>query len=139
MGEDEHRAGEQQATVEVSLESDADGYGERDDESPDRNVSQGQGDDETKRGVSQRAVDAHSPDHHHVADDRGHGDHHLHHDVEGFGRRQTRSHGHGCRMGARSAEKQPKRVEGVPCLSLWVPAETPRLRLRMVFLCPTER
>ncbi|KAG7238344.1 hypothetical protein INR49_031060 [Caranx melampygus] len=82
--------GDQQAAVEVRLESDADGYGERDDKSPDRNVSQGQGDDETKRGVSQRPVDTNSPDHHHVPDDRGHGDHHLHPDVEGFRGRQTR-------------------------------------------------
>lgn len=96
MREDEHRAGDQQAAVEVRLESDAYGYSERDDESPDCNVSQGQGDDKTKRGVSQRAVDTHSPDHHHVADDRGQGDHHLHPDVEGFGGGQSRSHDHGC-------------------------------------------
>lgn len=92
MREDEHGAGDQQAAVEVRLESDADGDGERDDEGADRNVSQGQRDDEAEGGVPQRAVDAHGPHHHHVADDRGHGDHHLHADVQGFGGRHARSH-----------------------------------------------
>lgn len=96
MRKDEDGAGDQQATVEVSLESDADGYGERNDESPDRNVSQGQGDDEAEGGVSQRAVDTHSPDHHHVPDDRRHGDHRLHPDVEGFRLGQSRSHVRRC-------------------------------------------
>lgn len=99
LRQDEHRACDQQAGVEVRLEPDADGDGERDDESPDRNVSQGQGDDEAERGVSERAVNAHSPDHHHVPDDGGHGDHHLHADVESLGGGQSRSHDHhGCWM-----------------------------------------
>lgn len=138
LREDEHRAGDQQAAVEVRLEPDADGDGERDDESADCNVSQGQGDDETKRGVSQRPVDAHSPDHHHVPDDRRHGDHHLHPDVEGFRLRQTRSHDRGCWMSARSAEMQPKRVEGVPCWSFWARTETPRLRLHVLYPMDVE-
>ena len=138
LSEDEHRAGDQQAAVKVRLESDADGYGEGNDERPDRNVSQGQGDDETKRGVSQRAVNTHSPDHHHVPDDRRHGDHHLHPDVEGFRGRQTRSHVQGCWRSARSAEKTaPQHVEGVPCWSLLAPTETARLGVRM-FYVPTE-
>lgn len=128
MREDEHCAGAQQATVGVRLESDADGYGERNDESPDRNVSQGQGDDETKRGVPQRPVNAHSPDHHHVADDRGHGDHHLHPDVEGLIGRQTRSHDRAGGTSVRCAEmeEQARLVGGVPCWSL-VPTDRPRL------------
>lgn len=137
MRQDEHRAGAQQAAVEVRVQSDAHGYGEGDDQSPDRNVSQGQRDDEAKRGVSQGPVNAHGPDHHHVADDRRHGDHRLHPDVEGFGGSQTRRHVHGCRRRVRSAEKQPGRVEGVPCLSLWPPTETPRLGVGM-FYVPAE-
>lgn len=103
MSEDKDRAGDQQTAVEVRLESNADGYGERDDKSPDCNVSQGQGDDEAEGGVPQCAVDAHSPDHHHVPDDRGDRDQHLHSDVENQGGGESHRHGRGCWMSARSA------------------------------------
>lgn len=84
MREDQHGAGDQEATVEVRLEADADGDGERDNQSSDRNVSQGQRDDETKRGVPERAVNAHSPHHHHVAHHGRQRHDRLHQHVEGF-------------------------------------------------------
>lgn len=64
----QHRARHEQAAVKVSLESDADGNGQRDDQGSHCDVRQRQRDDETKRGVSQRFVNFHRPNHHHVSD-----------------------------------------------------------------------
>lgn len=65
----QHGARHEQAAVKVSLESNADGNGQRDDQGSHRDVRQSQRHDETKRGVSQRFVHFHRPNHHHVPDD----------------------------------------------------------------------
>lgn len=96
LREHQHGACDQQAAVEVRFEPDADGDGQRDDQSPHRNIRQSQRHYETEGGVPQRTVYPYRPDHHHVPDHRGHGDNHLHPDVEGLGRRQTRRHPVGC-------------------------------------------
>lgn len=103
LREDQHRAGDQQTAVEVRLQPDADGDGEGDDQSPHCNVGQGQGHDEAEGGVPQDAVDAHRPDHHHVPDDRGDRDQHLHSDVDSQRGGEIRRHARGCWLSARSA------------------------------------
>ena len=78
----QHGARHKQAAVKVSLESDADGNGQRDDQGSHRDVGQSQRHDETERGVSQRFVNLHRPNHHHVPDDGRDCDQHLHSYVE---------------------------------------------------------
>lgn len=91
----QHCARHEQAAVKVSLESDADGNGQRDDKGSHRNIRQSQGDDETKRGISQRFINFHRPNHHHIPDYRRQCNHHLHSYVERL--RWKKCSGHPCR------------------------------------------
>lgn len=92
MRQHQHRARHEQAAVKVRLESDADGDGQRDDERSHGDVRQRQGHDEAKRGVSQRLVNFHRPNHHHVPDDGRDRDQHLHPNVERLGGQKRRGH-----------------------------------------------
>lgn len=82
LRQDQHRARHKQAAVKVSLESDVDSNGQRDDECSHCNIRQSQGDNKTKRGISQRFINLHRPDHHHIPDYRRHSNYHLHSDVD---------------------------------------------------------
>lgn len=88
----QHRARDHQAAVEVSLKSDADSYRQGDDEGSHCDIRQGQRNDETERCVSQRLVNFHRPDHHHITQDGEDGNHHLHADVERLGWGECFSH-----------------------------------------------
>lgn len=82
LGQHQHGARHEQAAVKVSLESDADSDCQRDDEGSHCDIGQSQGYDETKRCISQRLINFHGPNHHHIPDYRRDCNHHLHWDVK---------------------------------------------------------
>lgn len=92
LGQNQHCARHQQTAVEVRLESDTYSYRQWDDQRSYCNVSERQRNNEAKCSISQRFINFHCPNHHHVSYDGWHGDHHLHAHVEGFGRGKLLGH-----------------------------------------------
>lgn len=91
VSEDQEQAGHEKAAVEVDCDAQADDNGQRHDQQPDRNVSQGQGDNEIEGGGLQTGVQLDHPDDQHVAHDGAEPNDNLHDDVHVVGQQHGRA------------------------------------------------
>lgn len=75
------KTGQEEASVEVQMNADTDGYGKRDGETTDQNISHSQGHQEIVGGVLQGGVDRDRPANQYVAGYGENSDYYFNHDV----------------------------------------------------------
>ncbi|TNN82718.1 hypothetical protein EYF80_006959 [Liparis tanakae] len=78
----QNKTGQEEASVEVQMYADADGYGKGDGEAPHQNISHSQRHQKVVGGVLQSGVDRDGPAHQHVARYGENSNDHFNHDVD---------------------------------------------------------
>lgn len=89
MSENQQQAGHEKAAVEVDCDAQADDNGQRHDQHPNSNISQGQGDNEIEGGGLKAGVQLDHPDDQHVAHYGAEPNDNLHGDVGNVGQQQS--------------------------------------------------